>query len=1202
MQLSLLGPLSVTIDQREVALGGPKQRLVLALLALRANRAVGVDELMDDLWDEDVPGRPRKTLQVYIAHLRRALDSPHRIVSEPFGYRLSLADDECDLFRFKRLVADAQTAADPDPERAADRYREALGLWSGPALADLRSFPVVERLVHKLDERRAEAAEERLALLLRIGQIAEAIPALIELTETDRCRERPWALLMQAYYQTGRQGDALAIYQRVRDLLLDKLGVEPGPELRRMERTILTQDPRLPVATPVSTAITVADERRPATFISFHLAGYDRLAEDLDLEDLMAEVEAFRERIRAIVDEYGGVVHAVDDGGLLACFGHPVATEDDSRQAVRAGLAAVRPGAASTLAGVRAGVHNGLALFRAGSRTAVFGSTPAVAARLQRAAGQGEVVLSGAVAMMVGPHFTLEANADGTYVVVGEQAPSANGLHCGNLWGRADDLAQVRQAAAADRGLTVLLLWGEAGIGKTALAGAALDQLGDRYPAASVVILRGDRHRRGQALHPVAAALAACYRDADQFLLELQLAGVTGDDAAHLLGMLGELAGWADCPEPRQRTGGARRRAVLTWLSACAGDRPVCLVVEDLHDVDQETRDLLDEVADEVGGGILLITSRTDDLPPRLAATARRVRLGRLPSADARALVVQTAGARRLRTATVNEIVRRCDGHPLHLRELTLATVAAGPEALEVTGDLPTPLHASLQARLDSLGPAKALAQRCAAVRGPFDRELVALLCDERHLGDRDPALLEQDLTELVSAGVLRRASGHREGCFVFSHALLEDCAYATLPRGVRAELHRRIAAWMRSSGSAEPGRLAEHLTASGDIAGAVQLWMKASDEASKATRYVDAVRYARQALRLIPQLPATPERDATTLLANIVLAHSMAVTGAADVEVYTSALRARRLAVTLGRTEILGAIDALIIFGLQGIGRYETAARHGSRVLAAPEASGGLYEAVRVYHSRTLFWLGRLAEAEEVAVTSARLAAVDATSYFGTAVVKLVQCANLTLAGLAAFTEDRGEHSDHLFRQADVIARRAGALDAVCITDLTYAITRQLAGDVPTTHRLAESALEIAVEIGSDGWFVWSQMLLGWAVSVGGNPEEGLAMMAEAINHSGKSQRHLPYFGALAATGILAAGRPAEALERAVAAVELAERIGERLLLPYIHHVVSDAQLANGLPAAAEDHRRRAHALAELQGQWWFVRNLPAPGTSAIS
>ncbi|MDR7277058.1 BTAD domain-containing putative transcriptional regulator [Catenuloplanes atrovinosus] len=1201
--LRILGPISANIGH-DVNLGGPKQRLVLALLALRANHVVSVDELIDGLWNEDAPGRPRKTLQVYIAHLRGSLDSPGRIVSEPFGYRLVLGDDEFDLYRFKRLLADARAATSVDPSRAESRYREAMALWSAPALADLRAFVVVERAARPLDVLRVEAAEEHLALQVHGGRPADAVPALIELTETDPCRERPWALLMEAYYRSGCQSDALATYQRVRDLLADELGIDPGPELRRMELSVLRQDPGLGVAVPPPHATPAADERRSATFVSLGIVAFDRLAGDLDPEDLMTQVEAFRTEIRRIIGRHGGTPLAAEEGHLLACFGYPVAGEDDLCRAIRAALAAARPIAPGPIAGVSAGVHTGLAVFRTGGEAGVFGHTPALAGRLQRVTGAGDVRVSAEAVALAAGWFTFSrdgCSADGSFVVVGEKAPLAGEASGGFMRGRDAALAEIRRAVTGRRGPAVVLLLGEAGIGKTLLIGRALDELGGRRPGDGMPVLRGDRHRRDQPLHPVAAALTARYRDLAQLSLELGQAGPAGNDAVVLLPTLGELAGWAASPQPSALTGAARRRAVAAWLLACAGDHPVRLVVDDLHDVDEETRELLENVVAEMTDGVVLIASRTDDLPPRLASMACRVRLHRLREQDGRALVLHTAGARRLHTATVNQIVQRCDGHPLYLRELTLAAVAAAPSAEGAAVEVPASLRASLFARLDTLGPAKALAQRCAVVGGPFGRALAARLCDESTTSGADPATLTRELAELVAAGVLRRTDNYGEELYTYSHALLEDCAYASLPRRVRVELHRRIAEWMgsASSMSCEPGRWADHLAAAGDPGSAVGLFVQAAQQAVAAARFFESSTYLRRALHLIPQTPAGIERDRLELTASLLLAGSMLMTNFIDDEVHRLAARARDLAVPLGQPDLRHVTDLVLIAALRGLGRYDEAARHGSQALSAlppdcaPETAGGL----RRFHAVTLVLTGRLAEAAELSdpdLATARSPKQQTTSPLGVFVETNTACLELSLTGLAAFTQDRPDRCDRLFAGARRIARDANAADGSCFTDLSYAITQQLVGDAPSTHGLAESSLESAIELGRDNFVIWAQVMLGWAVSVGGNPREGIKLMEEALDHTTGSRSLLPYFHAVAATVELAAGRRAEARDRALAAVRLAERTGERLLLPYIHLVTADAFAAAHSPAAEITERRRlAHDVAERQGQRWFVRRI---------
>ena len=1207
MLLRILTALEVSLGSRDAYLGGPKQRMVLALLALRANRPVGVDELVDDLWGDGTPSRPRKTLQVYIANLRRELDAPSRIVSEPFGYRLVLADDEFDLHRFHQLTASARAVVNVDPVRAAGRYREALRLWPGQPLPDLQSCPAIARLTRPLDNLRAEVAEEFLALEVRSGRSAAAVPALLELTASGPWRERPWVLLMEAYYRSGRQKDALDTYQRVRALLADELGVEPGAELRRMERRILVQDPALVVAAPDSVTVAVADERRPATFASFGIADYSQLAGGVDPEDLVALVEVFRRGVREVVDRYGGVVHSLDEDRVLACFGHPRAGEDDPHQAVRAALAAVRDGACGEGVRVCAGVHTGLAFFRTATSPAAFGNTPASAGRLQRDAAPGEVRVCAETAALIGARFAVSrvgTTPGAPFAVSGELAVSVDAIDHGRLRGRTRELRMIRQAVGARTGPAVVLLCGEAGIGKTSLAGSALAELDDTRPGGRTTVLRADRHRRDQALHPVAAALAARYRDAGELALELGVLGVPAGTRAQIVPVLGELAGWPNA-SGRRSTRATRCGAVVSWLAAgslAAGSGEVRLVVEDLHDADDETLAVLDVLMDELTGGVLLVTSRTDDLPPRLSAVATRVPVCRLRPSDARGLVIDAAGARRLRTATVNQIVRSCDGHPLHLRELTLATVAAGrgrvgagapPPATRA--ELPAALQTSLLARLDRLGPAKALALRCAVVGGPFDRRLAALLSDGHGAEGPDWALLDQELTELVEAGVLRHLDHHGGTRFVYGHALLEDSAYASLSRSVRRDLHRRVADWMGCRSRPDPARLAGHLEAAGEVVAAAGHWIQAAQQATVTARFLDGSTFARRALNLLPHLKPGADRDQLDLMANLLLAGSLKMTVSSDSELHAAVLRAWELAVALGRTDLLVHVYAVLISSLHGLGRYEEAIGHGEQglIVAASVGDPVFARIVRQFHCATLIWSGRLSEASALFDPVADgLAPSTLLPGASPAATTVGICAGLSIAGLAAFSEDRPEHCERLYERANAVARQAPAPDSICLTDITYAISRQLAGDVAATHRLAESTLESTIALGSDWWFIWAQVLLGWAVSAGGNPHEGVAMMAEAIDHAGEVRQLLPYFGALLAEGELAAGRPAEALRRARAAVTLAERTGERFFLPYLHLVVADALAANGRPAAElATARRRAHDLAVEQGQRWFAR-----------
>jgi DNA-binding SARP family transcriptional activator len=241
MEFRILGPLEVVDGERRLSLGGPRQRTLLAVLLTRANEAVSVDFLADALWGEQPPKDAANALQYHVSQLRKLL-GPDRIVTQGFGYAVRVAMDELDLFRFEQLVSDA---ADTTPRRAAELLGEALDLWRGPPLSDLRdeTFAVAE--VHRLEELRLVALERRAEAEVALGRQTDVIPGLEALVREHPLREPLRAALMRALYSAGRQADALEVYRETRELLVSELGIEPGPPLQALERAVLRQDPAL---------------------------------------------------------------------------------------------------------------------------------------------------------------------------------------------------------------------------------------------------------------------------------------------------------------------------------------------------------------------------------------------------------------------------------------------------------------------------------------------------------------------------------------------------------------------------------------------------------------------------------------------------------------------------------------------------------------------------------------------------------------------------------------------------------------------------------------------------------------------------------------------------------------------------------------------------------------------------------------------
>jgi predicted ATPase/DNA-binding SARP family transcriptional activator len=246
-QFSLLGPLSVSSNGEPIALGGQKRRALLAVLLLEANQAVSRDRLIDALWGEEPPDTARNTIQVYVSQLRKLLPEG-MLETAPPGYRLTVDTDAIDLFEFVRLSEEGRTALSTgDAARAADTLRNALALWRGAPLADLPWEPFAQAEIVRLEELRLTAQEDRIDADLALGRHGQLVGELEGLVAEHPLRERLRAQLMLALYRSGRQADALAVYQRARRTLVDELGIEPTESLRQLERAILAHDPSLEV-------------------------------------------------------------------------------------------------------------------------------------------------------------------------------------------------------------------------------------------------------------------------------------------------------------------------------------------------------------------------------------------------------------------------------------------------------------------------------------------------------------------------------------------------------------------------------------------------------------------------------------------------------------------------------------------------------------------------------------------------------------------------------------------------------------------------------------------------------------------------------------------------------------------------------------------------------------------------------------------
>jgi DNA-binding SARP family transcriptional activator/WD40 repeat protein len=242
VEIRILGPVEAVTDEgKALMLGGAQQRAVLALLALEPDRVVSRDALISGIWD-DPPGAAANTVQVYVSQLRKVLGRGV-IRTVGTGYSLQVLEVTVDQNRFSRSFNEAGRQLEQGHAQAAgELLRGALGLWRGPALADVAEFPFAQPEVARLDELRLAAVEQRVEADLACGRHRALVAELEALVGRHPLRERLWGQLLLALYRSGRQADALAAFQRARDVLVDGLGIEPGAQLRRIEAAVLAQD------------------------------------------------------------------------------------------------------------------------------------------------------------------------------------------------------------------------------------------------------------------------------------------------------------------------------------------------------------------------------------------------------------------------------------------------------------------------------------------------------------------------------------------------------------------------------------------------------------------------------------------------------------------------------------------------------------------------------------------------------------------------------------------------------------------------------------------------------------------------------------------------------------------------------------------------------------------------------------------------
>ncbi|MEP7352895.1 MAG: adenylate/guanylate cyclase domain-containing protein [Acidobacteriota bacterium] len=694
-------------------------------------------------------------------------------------------------------------------------------------------------------------------------------------------------------------------------------------------------------------------ELRQLTVLFCDLVGSTKLAESLDPEELGEITRDYQALCERAIRGHEGYIAQYLGDGVLVYFGYPEAHEDDARRAVRAALDIVRDlanatwnTASGTRLDVRLGIHTGPVVVGdvgAGQRREqlAVGMTPNLAARIQNLAAPGTVVVSNDTHALVRGFFDFASlgrheikglvNAVTLYRVLRESGAQSRmdverqtGLT--PLTGRDEQLAQLDKLwdGVARSGEHTVIIRGEAGIGKSRI----VDSFRKHVESQSGTVLECSctPYAQSTPLFPIVGMMERILgftpekTDTEKrAVIEERLArrGLGTAEASALMAELFSISAADQDPlanYPPQKRRDQTLETLLQWLLAVAQDRPTLLVVEDMHWVDPTTLEFISSVVSSRSNAPLLVivTSRPQFATPwKLDDRKSCVDLARLDAADTTAIAVSVARGKAMPADVLKQIVARTEGVPLFVEEVTKAVLEMGvlverEDRFELSGPLqpdliPTTVQGSLNARLDRLGPAKAVAQIAATIGREFS---FALLCS---VVQEDEATLRNGLDRLISSELLSRQDEATDETYLFKHALVRDAAYQSLLKKSRRGWHEKIAEALTSGFprivKQNPELIAEHFTAAERAEQAVTWWLRAGQQAAGRAANHEAIVHLKRGIELTGGLPLSLRYQQELEFQMLLIPALIATQGWASVEIGSVYQRAAELLEILGES-----------------------------------------------------------------------------------------------------------------------------------------------------------------------------------------------------------------------------------------------------------------------------------------------------------
>ncbi|MFZ0625109.1 MAG: BTAD domain-containing putative transcriptional regulator, partial [Acidimicrobiia bacterium] len=891
MRVDVLGPLEVSDDGHRIEVSRPLERALLTLLAADVGRVVTSDRLIDGLWGETPPATAAKALQTYIHHLR-SLFPEDSISTKGSGYQLDLEPTEVDAHRFVQAVTEAREAAAEDPESTVARLGEALSWWRGEPLVDAGDADVVRPLRVKLEAVRLQAQVDMTDAQLGLGDHERAAIDLHSLVDEHPLREDLWNRYMLALYRSGRQADALRAFETVRGILIDALGIEPGPELQALLDRILAQDPSLtpsPIRRPMARAPSSGNHPAPGSRLATLLLVTSESTEAL-------------EATRSVLARFGGMIVDEDDSRALAVFGAPIAREDDTYRAIRASL---EVGEALARAG------EGRCVVSTGPVTLPFDTSSRISAEddpldaMLRVPGRHPVLVDDHTRRLMSDAFDWEEAGSFDSRVMWRPTTvrrTADKARLGRrlrapLAGRESEMKRAAQMLESlERGIGgVLLLSGDAGVGKTRM----ITELRRSSSGIGINWLLGHCDPYGEAtpywpFRDLIRSWLGLGIDEKDLISRRRLAGrldeLTGGATESARAYLANMLGLGLDADQRDRLALAPEaiqyrtfEVVAELLAAITRESPTAMVIEDVHWSDPTSIELLANLIELAQSRRLLmvITSRPypDHPSRRIAERARHrvphltteITLETLGASDQRALLTSLLGTADLPPDATEKILGLAEGNPFYLEELIGSLIDEGALAPSGSGwafdaeaalIVPETVEKVVQSRIDRLDSSTHRVLTSASVLGrSFGLPLLQGIADEE--GGVLPAL-----QDLLRSDLLVEARRWPQAEYLFKHALTREAAYRTLTEERRRELHQRAATWLERQFASNSEEIVEvlawHWTAAGLDDKATVALLRAGDLARSRHALEEAIEHYR---KLLPMLERKGDKATTTLV-----------------------------------------------------------------------------------------------------------------------------------------------------------------------------------------------------------------------------------------------------------------------------------------------------------------------------------------------